>query len=259
MNKKITDKNIKIAVIGYGRFGSLLTELLLEHTRADILVVSKKQITRRHSRLSRVPMKKIAEADIVFPCVAISDFTSVLQQIAPLVKNDALVIDVCSVKTGPVKNMKELMPKSAQIIATHPMFGPDSYGIQKSLKGLRIVVWNVRATKEIYNNLKVFFHKLGLVVIELSPEKHDMLMAKSLGYSYLIGKIGQKMGIRKTDIDTYDFGLLLEHVAIVKSDSEQLFLDMQTRNPFANKVYLEMKRTLDAIIGDIDKYIPKQN
>jgi prephenate dehydrogenase len=61
-----------------------------------------------------------------------------LKQIAALVKTDLLIIDVRSVRVYPVKWMKELLPESTQILATHPMFGPDSAAI--SLAGRKMVM-----------------------------------------------------------------------------------------------------------------------
>ena len=145
-------------------------------------------------------------------------------------------MDLCSVKVHPVKSMQDNLPEHISIIATHPMFGPDSYKINKGLIGLTMVIWNISATTKDFDLLELFWQKLKLNAIRLSPEKHDQSMAKSLGFSYLVGKINNQLGITKTPIDTYDFKLLLEHAHIIASDNDQLFLDMQKYNPYAKKV-----------------------
>ena len=43
-----------------------------------------------------------------------------------MLKENAVIVDVCSVKEYPVQWMRELLPANVSILATHPMFGPDS-------------------------------------------------------------------------------------------------------------------------------------
>ncbi len=252
MKNLFLDNNKTIAIIGFGRFGQLLVKILLKYSQAKIIIVSSKKINISHKNLTVGSMKEIKNADVVIPCVPISVFQSVIKQISSLVKDDAIIMDVCSVKILPTHIMKTHIP-NLQIIATHPMFGPDSYRIKKQLSGLKLVIWNVSAKNNSYSQTKKFFSSLGLKIIELSPEDHDKFMAQSLGYSYLIGKISQRMNIKKTPIDTYDFQLLLDHSAIIKNDSEQLFFDMQTKNPFAKKMHNSFNKTLKILLGEINE------
>ncbi|MBI2442945.1 MAG: prephenate dehydrogenase/arogenate dehydrogenase family protein [Candidatus Levybacteria bacterium] len=252
MKNLFLDKNTTIAIIGFGRFGQLLVKVLLKHSKANLTLVTSKKTTLSHKNLAVASIKKLREADVIIPCVPISSFESVIKQIAPLIKKGAVIVDVCSVKILPVQIMKKHLPNSVQIIASHPMFGPDSFRIKKSLQGLRLVLGNITAKKSVYLQTRSFFKNLGLTIIELSPAQHDKYMAHTLGYSYLVGKIAQKMGIKKTPIDTYDFELLLEHVGIVKSDSDQLFLDMQTKNPFAKDVQAKYQQTTVNLLKEIE-------
>jgi len=251
MKKTLFDKNTTVAIIGFGRFGQLIVDILLKYSRAKVILISSKKLKLSHKNLTLEPVSGVKKADIIIPCVPISCFESVIKQISSLIKKGAVIMDVCSVKVLPVQLMKTYLPKSVQIVASHPMFGPDSYRIKKRLKGLKLVLFNISAKKETYRELKSFFSNLELKIIELSPEDHDKYMAFSLGYSYLVGKIGQRINIKKTPIDTYDFQLLLEHVSIIKSDTEQLFIDMQTKNPYAKNVLFLFKKNVDNIFREI--------
>ena len=73
--------------------------------------------------------------------------------IAPLLSPDALVIDVCSVKEYPVRLMKELLPERVSILATHPMFGPDSAA--HALQGRKIVLCAERIADFAYQKIKI--------------------------------------------------------------------------------------------------------
>ncbi len=240
-----------IAIIGFGRFGKLLTQIFLKWSNANILLVSRKKQQQTHQRLSFVNLQNIHSADIIIPCVPISAFEETIQKIALVAKNSAIVMDVCSVKVVPTRLMKSFLPDSIQKIATHPMFGPDSFRINKGLKGLRLVMHNISASSQNYKTIKSFFKKLRISVIEITPHKHDRWMAMSLGYSYLVGKIGQQMHITKTPIDTHDFDLLVKHARIISNDSETLFFDMQTCNPFAGEVHRKFLLTTQKILSEI--------
>lgn len=244
--------NTKIAIIGFGRFGRLLVNILLKYSQAKILLITTKKSPIFHKNLELRSLNKIGEADIIIPCIPISTFQSVIQHISPFMKKNAIIMDVCSVKMLPVVIMKKYLPRSVQIIASHPMFGPNSYRANKGLKGLKLILRKIRAKKETYQQFKRFFSLLGLKVIELSPRKHDKYLAFSLGYSYFLGKISQRVHIKKTPIDSYDFELLLEHVSIIKSDSEELFFDMQTKNPFAKNMHRLVKDTLSILLREIN-------
>lgn len=254
MKKTILDKNITIAIIGFGRFGRLLVQILLKHSKVKIILISQKRIQITHKNLELKSIKHIGKADVIIPCVPISSFESVIKKISPIIKKDAIIIDVCSVKMLPVCLMKKYLPETVQIIASHPMFGPDSYRIKKRLKRLKLVLWNITAIKKNFENVKRFCMHLGLKIIEISPKKHDEFMAFSLGYSYLVGKISQRMGIKNTPIDTYDFQLLLNHRNIIQSDTEQLFIDMQTKNPYATDMFSLYKKTFIKLQKEIKSY-----
>ncbi len=251
MENLFLNKNTTIAVIGFGRFGKLLVKILLKYSRAKIILISIEKISISHKNLEVKSIDGVKNADVIIPCVPISKFEEVIKQISPLIRKGAIIIDVCSVKMFPVDIMKAYLPDSTQIIASHPMFGPDSYRIKKRLNGLKLVVWNISAKEENYSQVKKFFSDLGLKIIELSPKDHDKFIAASLGYSYFIGKINQRMNIKRTPIDTYDFQLLLDHVAIIKSDSEQLFSDIQTKNPYAKNVLTKLNETFSILLREI--------
>lgn len=246
------DKNTTIAIIGFGRFGQLLTRIFLECSNARILVISSKKQKQNHKRLSFVDFSKIALADLVIPCVPISAFKKIIIKIAPILKDSAIVMDVCSVKILPVQIMRKHLPKNVQIITSHPMFGPDSFRINKGAKNLKLVLHNITTSKSNYKNIKSFFEQIGLTVIELTPRKHDHLLAWSLGYSYLVGKIGQRLKIKETPIDTHDFTLLLQNTKIVSNDSEELFVDMQINNPFAKGVRNKFIKITQRLLKEIE-------
>jgi prephenate dehydrogenase len=241
-----------LMIIGYGRLGQLLTQIFLASSTLAIQIVSSKTAIHSNSRVSFVELREVKQADLIIPCVPISAFKATIKKIAPFLKSGSTIMDVCSVKVFPTQVMKKYLPKNVQIINSHPMFGPDSYALNKGLKNLRLVLCNLTAEKRNYAHIKSFFKKLGLKIFEFSPEQHDKFLSWSLGYSFLIGKIGQRLNIKETPIDTYDFQVLLQNKLIVSNDSEQLFMDMQTYNPFAKEVQKKFLETTRRLLNEIE-------
>ena len=131
-----------IGIIGYGRFGQLAARYLSRD--ADVYVCGRKQIAPDPDLPGVHPadLRQVCGQKIVIPAVPISSLQDMLAQMAPLLKADSLVADVCSVKTIPAQWMKVILPDSVSILATHPMFGPDSAA--RTLEGMKIALCRVR-------------------------------------------------------------------------------------------------------------------
>jgi len=226
-----------IGIIGFGRFGRLACRYLAQdfevfaYNRAD----KSEQINLTGARA--VSFETACRQDIVIPCVPISIFQSVLADIAPLLKPDALVVDVCSVKEYPIQWMLEALPETVSILATHPMFGPDS--ASDSLTGRKICLCKVRISENRYHKIKAYLEAKGLIVIEATAAEHDRQIATSLALTHLIGRTLSEYGARRLDIDTEGYKRLLHILEVVERDTWQLFMDMHRYNPYAREKRIE--------------------
>jgi prephenate dehydrogenase len=221
-----------IGLIGYGRFGRLTVQNLSDdfnlfvHTRsAD----KKEDIEQAGGQL--VTLEQACAQKIVIVCVPISAMQATLKQIASLLKPGTIVVDVCSVKVYPVQWMKELLPDTVEILATHPMFGPDSAA--ESVAGYKIVLCPERITSTRYEKIKKVLADKGLVLIETSAEEHDRKIAVTLALTHFIGRTLAEFGAEPLDIDTEGYKRLLHILEVVNNDTWQLFHDMHCFNPYA--------------------------
>ncbi|MCH7801347.1 MAG: prephenate dehydrogenase/arogenate dehydrogenase family protein [Chloroflexi bacterium] len=73
-------------------------------------------------------------ADVVVISVPIEVTEEVVRQVGPHVRDGALLMDVTSIKAGPLEAMLE--STAASVVGTHPLFGPSVH----SLQGQRIVL-----------------------------------------------------------------------------------------------------------------------
>lgn len=240
-----------IGIIGFGRFGKLAARYLakdfevLVHTRAD------KASEIRQSGAREATLETACKQDIVIPSVPISVFKNVLKEIAPLVRPDALIIDVCSVKEYPIRWMKEILPNTVSILATHPMFGPDS--ASESLQGRKICLCKVKVPDNQYRKIKSYLSAKGLVVIEATGREHDEQIATSLALTHLIGRTLSETGASQLDIDTEGYKRLLHILEVVERDTWQLFTDMHRYNSYAGKKRHEFMDVMQAINSRLEQ------
>lgn len=109
-------------------------------------------------------------ADVVVISVPIDETAGVIRRLGPRVRPEALLMDVTSVKRGPVEAM--LSASQASVVGTHPLFGPSVH----SLQGQRWVLTPGRGDAWLAW-LRTMLHARGLELIETTPEEHDRLMS----------------------------------------------------------------------------------
>ena len=109
-------------------------------------------------------------ADVVVVSVPIELTEQVIREVGPHVREDALLMDVTSVKEGPLAAM--MASTKASVVGTHPMFGPNVH----SLQGQRVVLCAGRG-EEWQGWLRRAFTARGLSVTDATAEQHDRAMA----------------------------------------------------------------------------------
>ncbi|MBN1835615.1 MAG: prephenate dehydrogenase/arogenate dehydrogenase family protein, partial [Spirochaetales bacterium] len=193
----------------------------------------------------RVEEERLLRCPVVVLCVAISAMPEVLKRIAPRLAAGSLVMDTCSVKEMPAAWMRSILPPSVQILATHPMFGPDS--AVAGLSGLPMVLCPIRITARELERWHAAFAALGLAVRRMSAEEHDREAAVTQGLTHFVGRFLAEMDLRESPIGSVGYRKLLEIIEQTCHDSWQLFLDLQRYNPHTR----EMRRRLEEALGAV--------
>ena len=245
MKNKISEK-LTFGIIGYGRFGKIWAKYMSKHGMVFIFD-KKEKIIGKIPNIIPVDLKRATSADIVFLTVPISELENCCKAIRPFLSPRTLVVDTCSVKIWPVKVMKKYLPKNQPILATHPLFGPDSEKINKGINGLKIVVCPSKIKSAFEKKLMEIFKKLRLKIIIASPKEHDRQMANSQALVHFIGRGLAKLKLNPQEIYTPDYNSLMRINQMVNNDTWQLFFDMQSRNPFASVVRQKFIQNLEIL------------
>ena len=121
------NQNVSVGIVGFGAFGQLAAlhlrqhfEILAYDPSPDVAKVAK-QLGVRFSSLHSV-----SQADVILIAAPVSSFEQAVGEIAVACKPGALIVDVGSVKVVPSEIMLRQFPNYVDIVATHPLFGPQS-------------------------------------------------------------------------------------------------------------------------------------
>jgi prephenate dehydrogenase len=233
-----------IAIIGFGRFGQLLADLSQDHFAVSIVESnpSKRQLAvKKH--LPLLAMRDLSTVDYIFLAVPISALEDLLKQIAPFVTHNQLVIDLCSVKTYPIRLMQHYLPHT-HVLGSHPMFGPDS--AKKGLAGLQVALCPVNVRDEDLEIIRELWTKYSIITTVTTPEAHDRDTAYSQAFTYSLAKLILGVNIPDITFKTRSFNDIIEVATLSANDTDQLFHDMLFYNPY----FTEMKEKLEKSMID---------
>ncbi len=239
---------MNVGVYGLGRFGAFWAELLSKHF--PVTAWSRNPDRPVPAGVRHVALEELFEADIVWLCPAISSMEEVLQEVAPLVRPGQVIADTCSVKIVPAGLMLQHLPVHAKLLATHPMFGPDS--AKAGLEGLPVVLHDLREASDSLKFWQDRFAEWGMQVLLMTPEEHDQAAAYTQGVTHFLGRVLDDMGLKPHPIATRGYQRLLDLVQQTCNDPFQLFLDMQNFNPHTTAMRNDLKRSFERISARLD-------
>ena len=230
-----------VGIIGFGRFGKVLANILQKGFYIKAYDLNPND---GFHGVEFIELKSVLKEKVVFISVPIRHFESVILEISSKLNDGTTIIDVCSVKKHPVDIMEANLPDNVGIIATHPMFGPDSF---RSNNRLKMMMNNTRDVHGQFNFWRRFFKDQGIQVMEMSPDQHDHMAAQTQGVTHFLGRMLKEFGIKKTAIDTQGFRDLLDLVDQTCNDTWELYADLQLYNPYTKKMIKNLKESTDTL------------
>ena len=234
--------SVEIGIIGLGRFGRFAAELLKRDFKVS--VYDRKRITPPPG-IQFHPLKVVASKPILVFCIPISQLELTCEAVKPFLFPGQLVLDTCSVKVFAVSVMRRILPRFVEILATHPLFGPDS--ASRGIRGLRIAVCPVRCSR--LAKIQWYLESKGLRVIVTTPQIHDREMAKTQALYHFLARGVANLHITPGMLSTPGPARLFEDFKDVQNDSLELFTDLQTHNRYAAQI----RRKLLTSLGGMDR------
>jgi len=118
----------------------------------------------------RTSREVLQESDVVIFAVPLHETVKIVRELVPYVRSDQLLMDVTSLKVGPVR---EMLRSPAAVVGLHPMFG----GRIATFAGQTLVACPVRISPENWNVMRNLFTQKGIRIKECTPEEHDRMMS----------------------------------------------------------------------------------
>ncbi len=221
---------MRFAIMGFGRFGRALTELLVQRGH-DV---------RAHDPAQIIPGEHVANsmtaaidgAEWIVLAMPVPQMGSAIQTLRPHLHAGQTVIDVGSVKMLPCAMMDEFLGADIAHVGTHPLFGPIS--LARGDRPLRTVICASDRHPEAAARVRQLFVDLGCDVIEQDPVAHDQAMAGTHALAFFIAKGLVDMGVGDDmTLAPPSFQGLKNMLAAVRGDAGHLFAAIQQENPFA--------------------------
>lgn len=235
-----------VGIVGFGAFGRLIArnigpyfQLYAYDTAPGLLPLAE------CLGVALTSLERVASSQVVVLATPVGSLREVVDAVAPYIRPGSLVLDVGSVKQGPADIMKRGLPEHAEIVATHPLFGPQS--ARDGISGLKIALCPVRG-RGSYRMAAFLRHQLGLNVIMTTPEDHDREAATVQGLTHLIARVLVQMEPLPRRMTTRSFDLLLEAINMVRHDAPEVFEAIERANPYAAGVrrrFFELASALD--------------
>lgn len=221
--------HLRIMIVGFGNFGQFLAKQFLDlgHMvigtgRSDCT----KEAWEMGAKYTQDTQKALAyDPHVVLFCTSISSTAKVLKNFPCEKLAGKLVVDVLSVKEYPKALFLSKLPQSADILCTHPMFGPQS--AKRGWLNLPFMYEKVRAAS-VRGNVVIdeflnIFATAGCKMIEMSCADHDRHAAATQFITHTTGRVLAELNPKSTPIDTKGYESLLALVDSTCSDSVDLY------------------------------------
>ena len=253
------NKSKTITIVGLGCFGKILYQLLKNDFKVflyDINPQAYTSIALNQKTQILHQEKKIYQSNTIFYCVPIAKFKNIIASHQKYFQENHLLVDVLSVKRYPKRIFnKYLKNKKTQALLTHPMFGPDSVA-EQGFKNQPMVINKFRTNQKNYLFWKNYFISKGIKIITLKPNEHDRMAAFSQDVTHFLGRVLDNFNFEKTAIDTLGTKRLHQVKEQTCHDSWQLFLDLQTKNPYTKKMLVKLEKSFNQVKLAISKSSP---
>lgn len=235
-----------LGLFGLGAFGQLAAKHLAPHFDVRAYDPAPDAAARAKALgVEAADMAEAASADIVILAMPVQALEELCRQIAPLLREGALVMDVCSVKVKPMETMRAQLPAHVRLVGTHPLFGPES--ARDGVAGHQVVLTPAQGV-DCAHVREFLTSKLALQVFESTPEDHDRAMAVVQGLTHLVAKVLLRVNAEPPPFTTQSFDLMMRSAGLLRHDSEQLFRAIEQMNPYAGEVrrqFFDAARKLD--------------
>jgi len=238
-----------VALLGYGRFGRSLGQLLADGGVAHRAYDPQADVPAEYRAGSLQDLAK--GATFVVLAVPVPRMRAALVDLRPYLDPSQIVLDVGSVKVRPAADFAEVLGRAIPWCGSHPLFGPLSLALAE--RPLRVVVCPSPLHPTAAARVRSLYERVGCEVIEQTPEGHDRVMAHTHALTFFIAKgmIDAGAGM-EVPFAPPSFQAIARAIETVRSDAGHLFAAIAHENPFAAEARKQLVQALAAVDRALD-------
>ena len=232
----------RISIIGGGSMGAFMARLFNSAgLKADVF----------DAKDGPIPWAAAARAEVVLAAVPVSAMPEVAERLGPHTREDGAVIDIGSLKSGPVREMTRRC--RGEIIGSHPLFGP---GVG-SIEGQTVFLCPSGPGPWL-DWYRSFLENLGAVVVEIDPERHDRLMSRVQVLRHLL-LLSFGRSLMRLEFDLHQdlplsgpwFSNLVSLLGRQLEQAPDLYADLALENPEASPAFGEFLRSVEEVADSL--------
>ncbi len=167
-------------------------------------------------------------ADLVILAVPVGAMGAVAKEIAPFLKEGAVITDVGSVKRSVIEAVGPELPKNVHFVPGHPLAGTEKSGPEAGFSSLFDNRWCLLTPedgtdKKAVTKLRKFWEALGANVDEMEPDHHDLVLMVTSHAPHLIaytmvGVADDLKRVTDTEVINYSAAGFRDFTRIAASD-----------------------------------------
>ena len=189
----------RLALIGLGLIGSSIARAARRMNAAAFVVAadSDPDVRRRVAELKIADQvasslaEAVRDADLIILCAPVGANAAIAEDIAPHLKEGAIVSDVGSVKSAVVAALQPRLPAHVRLVPAHPVAGTEYSGPDSGFATLFKRRWCILTPPDGMDDaaigcVQAFWEALGSKVEVMSAAHHDLVLAMTSHIPHLI-------------------------------------------------------------------------
>jgi cyclohexadieny/prephenate dehydrogenase len=226
----------RLALIGTGLIGSSIARAArMQGAVREIAATARSAGTRRRvaelglaDQVLDTNAAAVAGADLVIVCAPVGACGEIAKEIAPHLRDGAVVSDVGSVKGAIVRDMAPHLPAGVHFVPAHPVAGTEHSGPDAGFAELFVERWCILTPPEgtdagAVERLAAFWRMLGAKVETMAPGHHDLVLAITSHLPHLIaytivGTADELAEVTRSEVLKFSAGGFRDFTRIAASD-----------------------------------------
>lgn len=226
----------RLAIIGIGLIGSsiALAARRFALARRVVLFDISEEVRREAATLGLGDeiassfAEAVRDADVVIICVPVGACGTVAAEVAPHLRQGAIVTDVGSVKSAVIKSILEHLPAHARFVPAHPVAGTENSGPGSGFPSLFVNRWCILtppqgADGDAVARIQAFWEGMGANVEIMSADHHDLVLAVTSHLPHLIaynivGTADDLQSVTESEVIKFSAGGFRDFTRIAASD-----------------------------------------